>query len=92
MLLQSPQTATFLAHEIGTTLLQLLLRPETDLDLEAPLSAIGIDSLVSLEVRAWIRKWMGVDLVTLEIMKARNLMALAVAVQGKMVARYNARA
>ncbi|KAG4429988.1 hypothetical protein IFR05_014525 [Cadophora sp. M221] len=92
VLLQSPQTALFLAHEIGTTLLQLLLRPETDLDLEAPLAAIGIDSLVSLEVRAWIRKWMGVDLVTLEIMKARNLMALAGAVQGKMVARYNARA
>ncbi|KAH6715991.1 hypothetical protein BKA61DRAFT_720187 [Leptodontidium sp. MPI-SDFR-AT-0119] len=92
VLLQSPQTTTFLAHEIGTTLLQLLLRPETDLDLEEPLSAIWIDSLVSLEVRAWIRKWMGVDLVTLEIMKARNLMALAVAVQGKMVARYNARA
>jgi len=91
VLLQSPQTATFLAKEIGTTLLKFLLRPESDLDIEAPLSTIGIDSLVSLEVRAWIRKWMSVDLVTLEIMKAQNLQALAVAVQSKMIEKYNAR-
>jgi acyl carrier protein len=92
VLLQLPETATFLAKEIGTTLLRFLLRPESDLDLEAPLSAIGIDSLVSLEVRAWIRKWMSVDLVTLEIMRAQNLQALAIAVQSKMIDKYNARA
>lgn len=95
VLLQSPQTATSLATAIGKTLLQFLLRPaesDLDLDLEAPLSAIGIDSLVSLEVRAWIRKWMSVDLVTLEIMRAPNLLALAVAVQSKMMDKYNARA
>lgn len=90
VLLQSSQTAVFLATEIGKTLLKFVLRPETDLDLGAPLSTIGIDSLVSLEVRAWIRRWMGVDLVTLEIMKCANLQALGLAVQGKMMDKYNA--
>lgn len=90
VLLQSSQTAEFLATEIGKTLLKFVLRPETDLDLGAPMSAIGIDSLVSLEVRAWIRRWMGVDLVTLEIMKCADLQALGVAVQSKMMDKYNA--
>lgn len=90
VLLQSSQTAVFLATEIGKTLLKFVLRPETDLNLGAPLSAIGIDSLVSLEVRAWIRRWMGVDLVTLEIMKCADLQALGVAVQSKMMDKYNA--
>lgn len=90
VLLQSGQTAVSLATEIGKTLLKFVLRPETDLDLGAPLSAIGIDSLVSLEVRAWIRRWMGVDLVTLEIMKCANLQALGMAVQSKMIDKYNA--
>lgn len=92
VLLQSPKTVTFLGTEIGKTLLKFLLRPDSDLDLEAPLSSIGIDSLVSLEVRAWIRRWMGVDLATLEIMRCGNLQDLAVAVQSKMINKYNSRA
>lgn len=90
VLLQSSQTAVFLATEIGKTLLKFVLRPEADLNLGAPLSTIGIDSLVSLEVRAWIRRWMGVDLVTLEIMKCADLQALGAAVQSKMMDKYHA--
>lgn len=91
VLLQSSETAAFLATEIGKTLLKFVLRPESDLNLEASLSTIGIDSLVSLEVRAWIRRWMGVDLVTLEIMNCANLHGLGVAVQERLVEKYKTR-
>lgn len=90
VLLQSGETATFLATAIGKTLLKFVLRPESDLSLDKSLSALGIDSLVSLEVRAWVRRWMGVDLVTLEIMNCANLQALGVAVQKKMMEKYKA--
>lgn len=90
VLLQSGETATFLATAIGKTLLKFVLRPESELVLDNSLSAMGIDSLVSLEVRAWIRRWMGVDLVTLEIMNCANLKALGAAVQKKMMEKYKA--
>ncbi|GKT61260.1 polyketide synthase [Colletotrichum tofieldiae] len=89
--LQSDETTTFLATHIGKTLCRFLLRSDADLDLQARLNDIGMDSLVSIEIRAWIRQWMGVDLATLEITGSENLHKLAVAVQGRMISKYNSK-
>ncbi|KAL0934958.1 polyketide synthase [Colletotrichum truncatum] len=89
--LQSDETITFLATHIGKTLCKFLLRSDTDLDLEVRLTDIGMDSLISIEVRAWIRQWMGVDLATLEITGSENLRKLAAAVQKKMITKYNSK-
>ncbi|GKT40682.1 highly reducing polyketide synthase gloL [Colletotrichum spaethianum] len=89
--LQSDETTAFLATHIGKTLCRFLLKPDTDIDLHARLADIGMDSLVSIEVRAWIRQWMGVDLATLEITSSENLWKLAVAVQQRMIFKYNSK-
>ncbi|TEA21605.1 Highly reducing polyketide synthase FUM1 [Colletotrichum sidae] len=90
--LQSDGTTSFLATHIGKTLCEFQLRQEPGLDLRARLTDIGMDSLVSIEIRAWIRQWMGVDLATLEIVGSENLHKLAVAVQKRMmIAKYNSK-
>ncbi|KAF3805984.1 Highly reducing polyketide synthase FUM1 [Colletotrichum gloeosporioides] len=89
--LQSGETTEFLATHIGKTLCKFQLRQDTDLDFQAPLTDLGLDSLVGIEVRAWIRQWMGVDLATLEITGSKNLEQLATAVQKRMIQRYNSK-
>ncbi|TDZ55000.1 Highly reducing polyketide synthase gloL [Colletotrichum trifolii] len=89
--LQSDETTSFLATHIGKTLCEFQLRQEPGLDLQARLTHIGMDSLVSIEIRAWIRQWLGVDLATLEIVGSGNLHKLAVAVQKRMIAKYNSK-
>ncbi len=44
---------------------------------EAPLSNYGLDSLVSVELRNWIRRETGVDLILSAITQAENLRSLA---------------
>lgn len=45
---------------------------------DAPLASFGLDSLVSVELRNWIRRKTGVDLLLLSaIAKAESLCALA---------------
>ncbi|KAI8200039.1 Highly reducing polyketide synthase FUM1 [Colletotrichum sp. SAR 10_76] len=89
--LQSGETTEFLATHIGKTLCKFQLRQDTDLDFQAPLTDLGLDSLVGIEVRAWIRQWMGVDLATLEITGSKNLEQLATAVQKRMIQKYNSK-
>ncbi|EQB56385.1 KR domain-containing protein [Colletotrichum gloeosporioides Cg-14] len=89
--LQSGETTEFLATHIGKTLCKFQLRQDTNLDFQAPLTDLGLDSLVGIEVRAWIRQWMGVDLATLEITGSKNLEQLATAVQKRMIQRYNSK-
>lgn len=91
-LLKGPETAEFLAKEIGKTLLAFMMKSDSDLDLTAPLATVGIDSLISVELRSWMRRWVGAELTTLEIMRCENIQALGVAAQGKLVEKYQSRA
>lgn len=43
---------SFLAQEIGSTLLSFLMRPIEELDVKQPLSVVGLDSLVAIELRS----------------------------------------
>lgn len=92
VLLPSADTAMFLATEMGKALLNFIMRADSEVDIQAPLAAVGLDSLVSLELRGWIRRWMGVDLATLEMTRCENLQVLGAVLQSKLVEKYKARA
>ncbi|KAL8908900.1 MAG: hypothetical protein Q9171_005243 [Xanthocarpia ochracea] len=62
--LQNPDTITFLANEIGKTFS------------DVPLAALGIDSLVSIELRNWFRQRLGWDFTVLEIVGALSIRQL----------------
>ncbi|PSN69566.1 polyketide synthase [Corynespora cassiicola Philippines] len=87
-LLETDETADFLAREIGRKLFALLLRQDEDLNIVVPLSQLGMDSLVSVELRAWWRQALGFDITTMELLGMGNLHALgkhAAKVLGKML-------
>ena len=84
-MLHDASSAEFLAHEIGVTLFGFMLKPLGDLDVKAPLGALGVDSLVSIELKNWCRQKLGIEISVLEILNVENLAALGqLAVDGLM--------
>lgn len=75
-ILSAPESSTFLAMEIGKKLCSLLLKPEDELDIKLSLSALGMDSLVAIEMRAWWRRTFGFDVTVLEMLQMGTLDAL----------------
>lgn len=90
-LLKSEESAALLAREVGRTLLGFMMRAEGELDLDAPLGTIGIDSLISIELKNWIRRRIGVEVTVLEIVRAESLARLGETVRGKLIEKYQAR-
>lgn len=86
-MLQSAYASELLAREIGTAVLGLMMRPREDLDVEAPLSTMGIDSLVGLEVRNWMRRTLLVELTVKQIIQAKNTRELGVLAQKEIAER-----
>ena len=48
--------------------MNLLLRSEDELDVRLPLAQLGLDSLVSMEMRTWWRQTFGSDISVLQLL------------------------
>ncbi|KAJ5720443.1 Acyl transferase/acyl hydrolase/lysophospholipase [Penicillium malachiteum] len=75
-LLANPDSAHFLAVEIGKKLFSFLLKPEEDLVTWCSLAELGMDSLVAIEVRQWWRQIFEFDISVLEMLGMSTLDAL----------------
>ncbi|KAL8376833.1 hypothetical protein RB595_007791 [Gaeumannomyces hyphopodioides] len=71
--LKTEQAAGLFAVEIGKKLLDLLLKPQDGLKTSMPLVDLGLDSLVALELRAWIKQVFSFDIPMLEMMSMGSL-------------------
>jgi hypothetical protein len=74
---QSDEAVIRLAREIGVALGGLMMQTEEDVDIDGALEMIGLDSLVSVELRNWIRRNIGVVLSVTEILSATSIMGIA---------------
>ncbi|EKG10389.1 Beta-ketoacyl synthase [Macrophomina phaseolina MS6] len=74
--LDVPANQEFLTRSIGTRLYSFMFQPEEDLDFNKTLKALGIDSLVAIEIRNWWRQALGFDISVLEIMGAGSISML----------------
>jgi len=83
-ILQASETAELLARAIGKTLLGFMLLDEEP-DLETSVTALGMDSLITIELRNWIRQRIGVEMSVMEIMGAQSVGQLGVMAQGKLL-------
>ncbi|EFQ96996.1 fatty acid synthase S-acetyltransferase [Nannizzia gypsea CBS 118893] len=72
-ILKSSEAARLFAVEIGKKLFDLLLKPQDELNTSWPLLDLGLDSLVALELRAWIKQVFSFDLPMLEMMSIGSL-------------------
>jgi NADPH:quinone reductase-like Zn-dependent oxidoreductase/NADP-dependent 3-hydroxy acid dehydrogenase YdfG len=62
--------AEYLAKEIGRTLYGFMMKDPESMKMDQPLSTLGLDSLVGIELRNWCRTQIGFDVSVLEIMQS----------------------
>lgn len=73
----------FLTQEIGKRIRSFMIQSDDAVDIKMTLSDMGVDSLVSIEIRNWWRMGLGLDISVLEIMSAGSIERLgAVATDG----------
>ena len=72
-ILKSTESSKLLALEIGKKLFDLLLKPQDELDTTWPLVDLGLDSLVALELRAWLKQVFSFDIPMLEMLGMGSL-------------------
>jgi hypothetical protein len=81
--LDSTDSFNFLSKLIGTQIYLFMMHPIEDLDISQTLSALGVDSLVTLEIRNWWKRSLGLETSTLEILGVGTIEGLAkLAVEG----------
>lgn len=67
-----PMLATFILSAVRQKLSRLLSLPEAEIDEQDTLAGHGIDSLVAVEVRNWLRKDVGADVSIFEILSGKE--------------------
>lgn len=75
-MLNEQSNVDFLTHEIALRLCDFMLQPEEDVDVNQPLLALGLDSLVAIEIRNWWRQSLGLEISVLEIMNSGSIVQL----------------
>ncbi|KAL4814823.1 hypothetical protein BDW67DRAFT_192033 [Aspergillus spinulosporus] len=74
--LDRADTLAFLKHEIGIKIYEFMLQPVEDLDVTKALVTLGVDSLVIVEIRNWLRRKLEVETSTLEILNGGTIESL----------------
>jgi hypothetical protein len=83
VMLDEGKHVDFLTQEIGKRIRSFMVQSDDVVDVGMSLSDMGVDSLVSIEIRNWWRMGLGLDISVLEIMGAGTIERLgAVAVDG----------
>ena len=75
--LSRPESARYLATEIGRKIYSFMLKPEDEeLDISLGLAQVGLDSLMAIELRRWWKAALGLQVSVLEIMGTGSIEAL----------------
>lgn len=81
--LDDASSIDFLSELIGTQIYTFMMHPIEELDVSQSLAGLGVDSLVTIEIRNWWRRSLGFEASTLEILSAGTIIGLArLAVEG----------
>ena len=88
ILVTEPGTLELITLEVRRTLCVFLLLPEENIDSTTMLEAMGVDSLVSVEIRYWCRRMIRSDVTVLEIMDAGSIDGLSRLLLTKLKEKY----
>ena len=71
--LDEKSAADTIAREVGNCVSNFLMKGDGEIDLSSTLAAIGVDSLVAIEVRNWWKQNLGIDVSVLELMSGGSV-------------------
>lgn len=74
---RAEEGASIVLEALVTKMSRALNRPATDIEPSQPIHAVGVDSLVSLEIRYWFMKEVKANLAVFDIMGAASLYDLS---------------
>ncbi|KIA75610.1 polyketide synthase [Aspergillus ustus] len=72
-ILTHPDTLPLVTREIGLKIYEFMLKPIDELDVSKALVTLGVDSLVIVEIRNWLRRRLEVETSTLEILNGGTI-------------------
>lgn len=75
--LDTDSSVNFLSRLIGTQIYNFMMHPIEELDAEQTLTDLGVDSLLTIEIRNWWRRTLGLEASTLDILGAGTITGLA---------------
>ncbi|GLA61252.1 putative PKS/NRPS-like protein biosynthetic cluster [Aspergillus tubingensis] len=79
--LNDPASVEVVTHELAVKIYTFMLQPLEDLDAGVSPAALGVDSLVTIEIRNWIKRSLGdIEISTLEILNAGSIATLGMLV------------
>jgi hypothetical protein len=78
-MLDEEKNVDFLTQEIGKRIRSFMVQSDDVVDVKMTLSDMGVDSLVSIEIRNWWRMGLALDISVLEIMSAGSIERLGAA-------------
>jgi acyl carrier protein len=81
---REPGAGATVAREVSKKPSALLLRPDEEPNIALTLAELGLDSLVAVEMRAWIKKAFRLEIGVLEMLGMGTLEALGGKVAGKL--------
>ncbi|RDA88606.1 hypothetical protein CP532_5867 [Ophiocordyceps camponoti-leonardi (nom. inval.)] len=88
--LDEPSRRELITKEISRTLCSYMLLDENALQLTTDFVSLGIDSLVSIEIRNWWKRAFGVDISVLEIVNAGSVKRLGEIAVASLKKKYEA--
>ena len=74
--LTEESTKKYLAEEIGKKIFGFIMRPEEVMDVSLTLPQVGLDSLMTIEVRRWWNQMFACDVSVLEMMNSGTIAEL----------------
>lgn len=86
--LDKPETLETLTHEIGINVYSFMLLPVEELDVSKSMMALGVDSLVVIEIRNWLSRTLEVETSTLEILNGGTIEILGRIVVQRLKEKY----
>lgn len=87
-MLDETEHTDFLTQEIGKRIRSFMIQSDDAVDVKMTLSDMGVDSLVSIEIRNWWRMGLGLDISVLEIMSAGSIERLGAVAADGLQAKY----
>ncbi|KAL0936929.1 polyketide synthase [Colletotrichum truncatum] len=74
--LDATESRDFLTARIGDTIYGMMMKNKDEVNVNLPLAALGVDSLVAIEIRDWWQRTFGLHVNVLEIMGASGIRML----------------